>query len=246
MGSETPTRKCCTCGAEPISVSATAELRLRNPMIVEVTDLVARGEKDGYFGPADNPRLLVINKKSNGDNRGVFRELFRSDETGIANFHQGNFAESVSGTVRGMHNERDVIGRSELKALTVIRGSLFDFCMDVDPKSPTFGKVFVFYLNAKNPQVLFVGSQILHGYFAPEPVEAIYGVDMNYPDIDNKKSVFVRLDDPTLRRQIEPIIKPLLLNSQLIASEKDLGLVEKADNNGKFLASIFPGIEPKC
>jgi dTDP-4-dehydrorhamnose 3,5-epimerase len=81
-------------------------------------------------------------------------------------------------TFRGLHFQTGEF--AQRKKLTVIRGSLIDFCMDLRPE--TYGNVYQFYLNPG--QSVFVPNHFAHGFLTLKSGTIVnYLVDAPYSKI---------------------------------------------------------------
>jgi dTDP-4-dehydrorhamnose 3,5-epimerase len=88
------------------------------------------------------PGVLIIEPKAFGDHRGFFLETFQVEryrEAGITlPFVQDNHSRSQRGVLRGLHFQKT---RPQGKLVSVSRGAVYDVAVDINPKSPTFGKL---------------------------------------------------------------------------------------------------------
>jgi dTDP-4-dehydrorhamnose 3,5-epimerase len=115
-------------------------------------------------------------------------------------------------TFRGLHFQTGEF--AQRKKLTVIRGSLIDFCMDLRPE--TYGNVYQFYLNPG--QSVFVPNHFAHGFLTLKSGTIVnYLVDNDY----NKESeVCINWDSvPDVKETITKYISGWDL--QLVISSKD-------------------------
>ena len=85
----------------------------------------------------------VVTPRQFPDERGVFLESFRGDRLAEHLGHrpdivQTNVSVSARGTVRGIHFADVPPGQG--KYVTVLRGSLVDYVVDIRVGSPTFGQ----------------------------------------------------------------------------------------------------------
>ena len=114
---------------------------------------------------------FVIKPHVISDERGYFYESFNLNAfkkaTGIdTDFVQDNQSKSSKGVLRGLHFQ---IGEYEqAKLVRVVKGSVLDVCVDLRPKSETFGKSFSIILDDKKHEQLFVPRGFAHGFHVLE------------------------------------------------------------------------------
>jgi dTDP-4-dehydrorhamnose 3,5-epimerase len=134
--------------------------------------------------PQGLPEIKLISTPRFRDERGYFAETYvRRDfvAAGIANeFVQDN--ESLSqapGTVRGMHFQ--IAPFAQAKLIRVLKGRIFDVCVDLRRSSPRFGQHVAVELAAETGDQLFVPAGFAHGFCTLEPdTTVLYKVDAVY------------------------------------------------------------------
>ena len=103
------------------------------------------------------PGVLIIEPKVFGDSRGFFIETFQLEryrEIGITQpFVQDNHSRSPHGVLRGLHFQKT---RPQGKLVRVSRGAVYDVAVDVDPKSPTFGRYVGVELSDDNHRQVWI------------------------------------------------------------------------------------------
>ena len=67
-------------------------------------------------------------------------------------------SKSKKNVIRGLHYQYK---KKQSKVLSVLKGSALDICVNIDPKSKFFGKVFKFHL--KPGYLLYVPKNYAHG-----------------------------------------------------------------------------------
>jgi dTDP-4-dehydrorhamnose 3,5-epimerase len=171
---------------------------------------VRRGRLDG---------LLVIERKTIGDERGFFRESFRMSELDEARgtptrFVQENHSRSRRGVLRGLHAE------NWEKLVYVPRGEVFTAIADIRPDSPTFGQIDTFNLGETNRCKLFIPAGLAHGYCVlSDEADYLYQVTAYYDGSDTRA---VAWNDPDLAVPW-PIADPVLSErDQTAPSMRDL------------------------
>ena len=143
------------------------------------------------------PEILIVERQSFGDDRGLFMELFQSQRyatMGIeAAFVQDNFSRSRAGVLRGLHFQNP---KPQAKLVTVLRGSVIDVAVDVRVGSSTFGRHVKIELNEANRRQLWIPSGFAHGYLVlSETADVFYKCDEFYSPSDE---IVLRWDDPEI------------------------------------------------
>ena len=105
------------------------------------------------------------------DDRGYFREWFKSGEIEIAlgrsfDVQQGNISSSNKGVLRGIHYSLAMGGQG--KWITCISGSVWDVVVDIRPSSPTYRKWTGTELNSNSGDALFISEGLGHGFISLE------------------------------------------------------------------------------
>ena len=101
------------------------------------------------------------------------------------------------------------------KYVSVIKGKIFDVCVDLRKNSKTFGKYYSIILSEKNSKSIFVPPGFAHGFCALEKENYVIYSCSKYRDAKSETSI--RFDDKDLKIKW-PIKKP-------IVSKKDLSAV---------------------
>lgn len=126
--------------------------------------------------------IFKIFHKKFTDERGVFSELFRTEELrryGFESVKQQNLSLSQKGTIRGLHYQSAPFEQS--KIITVISGTIFDVVLDIRKESKTFSKYFTIKIDMDSDFSLLIGKGFAHGFQALEDETIIlYSVDNIY------------------------------------------------------------------
>ena len=104
--------------------------------------------------------LLIYNKETFKDQRGYFRELYLEKHF-KTKFCFDVMSYSKNNVLRGLHLQ---LKKPQAKLITVLRGRIFDVCVDCRPKSKTFGKYFSIYLSDKDNKSLLIPAGFAHGF----------------------------------------------------------------------------------
>ena len=181
--------------------------------------------------PTIIPDVLLLTPPRFVDERGFFSETWngqRFAEAGITGpFVQDNHVRSANrGVVRGLHLQ---IGpNAQGKLIRVVRGSIWDFAVDIRPASSTYGRYAGVVLSAENWQQLWIPVGLLHGYCTLEPdTEVIYKVTAPW---ERQAERGVIWNDPTLA--IPWPVRP----EETVLSDKDLSLPTLAESPAWFRA----------
>ncbi|MDO4537832.1 MAG: dTDP-4-dehydrorhamnose 3,5-epimerase [Coriobacteriales bacterium] len=126
--------------------------------------------------------VVVVDVKSYGDRRGYFMETYKRPDFvagGIdCDFVQDNQSSSTRGVLRGMHFQ---INHPQSKLVRVVRGTVFDACIDLRPGSPTWGKWEGVILSAENRRQFFIPRGFAHGFLVlSDEAEFCYKCDDTY------------------------------------------------------------------
>jgi dTDP-4-dehydrorhamnose 3,5-epimerase len=152
--------------------------------------------------------LLVVEPSCFHDERGFFLETYRDERyaaAGIgARFVQDNHSRSSHGILRGLHFR---VGKPQAQLVTVVRGRIFDVCVDLRRGSPTFGRWFGVELSDDRPRQLYMAPGFAHGFCAlSDWADVHYKVTERY---DPNDAAGLRWNDPDVGIQW-PIASPRL------------------------------------
>ena len=130
--------------------------------------------------------LIQIEPDIFKDERGFFLESYnvsRYNELGIKdNFVQDNHSRSYKSILRGLHYQ---INNSQAQIVYVSQGRIFDVAVDLRPLSKTFKKWFGMVLSGDNPQQLYMGPGLAHGFVVlSEVADVQYKVSRIYDTED--------------------------------------------------------------
>ncbi len=125
------------------------------------------------------PKLLQVKRFS--DARGVFTKPWEAagingdfipSELYLSNSHAGSF--------RGLHFQEGA--SAQAKFLTVISGSIIDFCLDIREDSKNFGRLYSFELDANNAEGIFVPRGFAHGFYSQSDSSVLNLCDNPYDE----------------------------------------------------------------
>jgi dTDP-4-dehydrorhamnose 3,5-epimerase len=174
------------------------------------------------------PGVVLVKARRFEDNRGYFRETYRSSDfgrNGIPDtFVQDNLSYSVARVLRGLHYQKNP--QAQGKLVEALLGRVFDVAVDIRIGSPTYRQWVAIELAADNGHMLYVPPGFAHGFcvLSGEAIVAYKATQEYAPELDRG----IRWDDPEIGVEW-PISEPLL-------SPKDaaLPLLREADNDFLF------------
>jgi dTDP-4-dehydrorhamnose 3,5-epimerase len=143
------------------------------------------------------PGVVIIERRSFGDNRGFFLETFQAERYAshgiVGPFVQDNFSRSARGVVRGLHLQNPGL---QGKLVTVLRGHILDVAVDVRVGSPTFGHHIAVELNDENHRQIWIPRGFAHGFAVlSESADFFYKCDELYQP---RHEIVVRWNDPAI------------------------------------------------
>ncbi len=147
--------------------------------------------------------LKVLDKKTFKDNRGFFRELFLKKylkEELIFDI----MSLSKKNVIRGLHLQTR---KPQAKLVTVLRGKIFDVCLDCRKKSKTFGKYFGITLSESKNQSLFIPKGFAHGFCTLSDKTIVHYKCSNYRDKNSEVGILWNDRDLNIKW---PIKKPII------------------------------------
>jgi dTDP-4-dehydrorhamnose 3,5-epimerase len=103
------------------------------------------------------------------DDRGFFREWFKTDEINRTtgrnfNVEQANISSSTKGTVRGIHYS--LAAKGQAKWVTCVSGLIKDVILDIRPNSKTFGNWIEVELSGTTGNAVLIGKGLGHGFIS--------------------------------------------------------------------------------
>ena len=104
--------------------------------------------------------LVIYEKDTFKDKRGYFRELFIQKHF-KEKFPFDVMSYSKKNVLRGLHLQ---LNNPQAKLITVLKGKIFDVCLDCRKKSKTFGKYFSIVLSDKENKSLLIPKGFAHGF----------------------------------------------------------------------------------
>ena len=114
--------------------------------------------------------LIILKQKNNIDLRGNLRETFNKKILNKS-FVFEYCTTSKANALRGFHFQYKF---QQAKFVSVLKGKILDYVIDLRKNSKTFGKTFKIVLADKNCLSLFIPEGFAHAYFSFEKENIIY------------------------------------------------------------------------
>ena len=105
--------------------------------------------------------LKIISSPVHTDQRGHFREIFKTIFFSQKKFVFTCVSSSKKNVLRGMHLQTKF---SQGKYLSVLKGEIFDVVIDLRKNSKSFGEYFSIRLSDKNGKSLYIPPGFAHGF----------------------------------------------------------------------------------
>ena len=120
--------------------------------------------------------LLIIKQTNNIDHRGSLRETFNKKLLN-KKFIFEYCTTSKANALRGFHFQYKF---QQAKYVSVLKGKILDYVIDLRKNSKTFGKTFKIILSEKNCLSLYIPEGFAHAYYSYEKFNIIYYKLTNY------------------------------------------------------------------
>jgi dTDP-4-dehydrorhamnose 3,5-epimerase len=118
---------------------------------------------------------FVLEHKVFPDERGLFREWFKAEETRKLapdfEVEQANFSISRRGVIRGIHYSLAPAGQSKL--VSCAQGGITDVLVDLRKGSSTYLKVEYVQLSESSGSTVFIASGVGHGFIVETESAAV-------------------------------------------------------------------------
>ena len=115
--------------------------------------------------------LKIIQQKKIGDSRGNLRETFRKEIIKWDNLIFDYVTISKKKVLRGFHFNSKF---PQAKFVTVLKGKILDYVIDLRKKSKTFGKCFNIILSDSNCKSLYIPKGFAHAYYSFSNLNVVY------------------------------------------------------------------------
>ena len=120
--------------------------------------------------------LLILKQKNNFDKRGSLRETF-SKKILKKKFIFEYCTTSKANALRGFHFQYKY---QQAKYVSVLKGKILDYVIDLRKNSKTFGKTFNIILSDRNSLSLYIPEGFAHAYYSYENINIVYYKLTNY------------------------------------------------------------------
>ena len=137
--------------------------------------------------------LIIYKKDTFKDNRGYFRELYLQKHFNTK-FPFDVMSFSKKNVLRGLHLQ---INKPQAKLITVLKGKIFDVCVDCRKKSKTFGKYFSIIMSENNNTSLLIPAGFAHGFYTLSNDVILHYKCSNYRHKDSEMGIL--WNDKTLK-----------------------------------------------
>ena len=137
--------------------------------------------------------LVIVNNQSYKDKRGYFKEILVEKKI-KKRFPFLVMSYSKKNVIRGLHLQ---LNNSQGKYVSVIKGKIFDVCVDLRKNSKTFGKYFSVVISEKNSKSIFVPPGFAHGFCALDKENYVIYSCTKYRDA--KSEVAINFNDRKLK-----------------------------------------------
>ena len=137
--------------------------------------------------------LVIVNNQSYKDKRGYFKEILVEKKI-KKRFPFLVMSYSKKNVIRGLHLQ---LNNSQGKYISVIKGKIFDVCVDLRKNSKTFGKYFSLIISEKNSKSVFVPPGFAHGFCALDKENYVIYSCTKYRDA--KSEITINFNDRKLK-----------------------------------------------
>ncbi len=136
-----------------------------------------------HFTPTELPDVVLIERTTMRDERGLFEETYRASEFatfGIdAVFQQDAHSRSQRGVLRGLHYQKSPMAQGKL--VWVAAGRILDVAVDVRRASRSYGKWVAAELAADNGRGLYIPVGFAHGFYTlSDTADIMYKMTQEY------------------------------------------------------------------
>ena len=121
--------------------------------------------------------LKIIQQKKHGDSRGYLRETFIKKVIKWDELIFDYATTSKKNVLRGFHYQSKF---RQAKFVSVLKGKILDYVIDLRKKSKTFGKSFSIVLSENNCKSLYIPEGFAHAYYSFADLNIIYYKLSNY------------------------------------------------------------------
>lgn len=159
------------------------------------------------------PHAFEFTPTIHGDSRGRFLEWYRHEAVEEAVGHpltlrQANTSVSARGVARGIHYA--LVPPSQAKYVTVTRGAVIDYIIDIRVGSPTFGQWDSVLLDAVDHRSVYLAEGLGHAFVTLEDQTT---VSYLVSEVFNAgRELGINLEDPDVGLEFPKDIGPLIVS----------------------------------
>jgi dTDP-4-dehydrorhamnose 3,5-epimerase len=121
------------------------------------------------------PGAYLVTHKVFPDERGLFREWFKSEEIrkidSTFSVQQANYSQSKQWVIRGIHYS--LAPQGQAKVVTCASGAVMDVLIDLRVGSPTYLKVEYVELTNDSGKVVYIPTGVGHGFIVTTDLASI-------------------------------------------------------------------------
>ena len=121
--------------------------------------------------------LYIVKQKKHKDNRGSLRETYKKKIINWDNLIFDYATSSRKNVIRGFHFQSKF---QQAKFVTVLKGEILDYVVDLRKNSKTFGKSLSIVLSEANCKSLYIPEGFGHAYYSYSNLNIIYYKLSNY------------------------------------------------------------------
>ena len=121
--------------------------------------------------------LKIIQQKKHADSRGFLRETYIKKIIKWDDLVFDYATSSKQNVLRGFHFQSKF---KQVKFVSVLKGRILDYVIDLRKGSKTFGKSFSIELSEKNAKSLYIPAGFGHAYYSYSKLNIIYYKLSNY------------------------------------------------------------------
>ena len=143
--------------------------------------------------------ILLIQNELHFDTRGYLKEIFSNNKIKFKNKFQ-YYSISKKNVFRGLHFQKP----QQSKIVSVIKGEIYDYALDLRKNSKTFKKIFRIKLTDKALSTIVIPKGFAHGFLSLKNNTILIYNNDNYR---SKNEFGIHVHDPELKINLRPGIK---------------------------------------
>ncbi len=116
--------------------------------------------------------IIKLDQKKFNDERGYLNCIYETSDKLILNGFSTKISHSKKNVARGMHWQNEKAPQK--KIISVLKGKLIDFLINLDKKSQDFGSFYYFSLSSDDLKTIIIPEHYGHGFLALEETIFLY------------------------------------------------------------------------